>query len=113
MLYAFLNMFLWPGFQFFVFYKGYHALCQGPNHSLSIKLYYCGQVTLMLFWVLFLFIHKGAFNGIFKFSVLVKCSLKFSIAVSIVELLLYCSIIGLSGFCLKKVKEFYGQDPYK
>jgi hypothetical protein len=100
MFYSIMNLVLWPALAFFVFYKGYYALCLGTNHSAALKVYYVVQVMQILFMLYFIVTRSGSWNGFAKLPVLAECSLGFSIFLACVEIVLNCVVLGLNIFCL-------------
>ena len=108
MIYGVLNLIIWPTLSFFVFYKGYHALCKGPNHYISVNIYYCSQLMQLFFVAYFLVSPHGSFNGVLKIPILLKCQMKFSLFLACVELLCLGAIFVLGIYCFKKVRELYG-----
>ena len=107
LFYSFMNLFLWPALAFFVFYKGYYALCLGKNHESSLKVYFVAQVIMCLFYFIFIFIRSGPWNGFAKFPILSGCKLGFSIFLACIEILLDIIVIALGAFCLWKTKNTY------
>ena len=105
-----MNLFLWPAMAFFTFYKGYHALCQGPNHVASLKWYKCMQIVSLVFYGIFMFIRSGAFNGFMKLPILNECGQSFAMFLSVVEIVLYAILVVLSVFSYMLVKKHYGTD---
>ena len=72
MFYAVLNCAVWPALAFFVFYKGYIAICQGPMHTFSLVLFYGFSALALFLWSYFA-IGGGPANGIVKMTKLKSC----------------------------------------
>ena len=110
---GYIDLLLWPALAMFSFYKGYYAICQGPGHEVALQIYRVSQIACWVFWVAFMLIHSGSFNGISKLFVLGKCGgMGVPIVLSLIEIALYGAAIGLGVLCFRKVKEVYGQEPY-
>lgn len=104
---------MWPLLAFFTFYQGYHAMCKGPNHGLSIKIFFVAQGLQCFMFFLFTIIRSGAFNGFAKLSILSECELHFSYGASVIEILLYYVSIGAGAICLFLAHKNYGRsEPY-
>jgi len=102
-----MNLMLWPALAFFVFYKGYYALCLGNNHGSALKVYYVTQVIICVFFLIFIFIRSGPWNGFTKLPVLSECGLGFSVFLACVEIVLDIIILALGAFSLYKTKALY------
>jgi hypothetical protein len=102
-----MNCLLWPALAFFVFYKGYYALCLGTNHAVALKVYYVTQVVQCVFFLYFTFTRSGAWNGFAKLPVLANCGLGFSVFLAVIEIIADIIVLGLSVFCLWKTKNLY------
>ena len=107
-LYAFLNLFLWPSLAFFTFYKGYYGLCQAPNAASCFRWFICAQITSVLFWTIFMFIGSGSFNGVAKMVTLSECGLGFSIFLAVVEMCLYLTCVILGCLSLVQARRLQG-----
>ena len=95
-----IDVILWPMLAFFVFYKGYYAICKGPSHGTSLLLYYIASGIMILLWFVFTIIKSASFNGFTKLSVLKNCNLIFPLVLSVFEIVMYYISIGLSIFSL-------------
>ena len=99
---------------FFVFYKGYYAICKGPSHGTSLLLFYISSGIMILLWFVFTIIKSASFNGFTKLSVLKNCNLIFPLVLSVFEIIMYYFSIGLSIFCLIKISKTYGKgEPFR
>lgn len=65
LIYSILNCFLWPTLAFFIFHRGYVAICQGPLHTVSLMLFYGSSLCALIIWS-YQAIAGGASNGIIK-----------------------------------------------
>ena len=89
---------------FFIFTKGYYALCKGPSHALNVKIYYICQAIMCVLFFIFTITRGGCFNGFARLPGLKECELNFSYTISIFEILMYYASIVIGAFCLWKTK---------
>ena len=67
-VYALCNALIWPSLAFFIFSRGFTAICQGPNHSKALVTFYGATAVALFFYAFFIFSGNGAANGIVKMS---------------------------------------------
>ena len=114
LIYSILNCFLWPTLAFFIFHRGYVAICQGPLHTVSLMLFYGSSLCALIIWS-YQAIAGGASNGIIKMVKLKSCTtskqglIRFITALCCLELFLWSLAIFLLIYNALKVKSIYGK----
>jgi hypothetical protein len=105
---------LMPMLAFFTFYKGYYAVCKGPEHASALTIFYIAQVVQLILFFIFTIIKSACFNGFVKLILLSRCGLKFSLALAVFEIVLYYMSILMGIYAIISIKKNYGHgEPYK
>ena len=106
-------MILFPSLAFFVFYKGYVALCKGPSYKLSFKIYLVAQIIMCVLFFILTIAKGGSSNGFMKLKILSDCGLGFSTMLAIVEIIIYYVVIAIGALSLWKARSFFGEGDHE